>query len=324
MIKSFGFSGDSQFFYKKADFIKKYFYNACMVIGALFIALGGDFAYDLDKTLTLLKEAKNIDGWILPILFNNWFLFLVGGIFLIIGSLGNHNDNQTLLSENNKLSLENQKLESLEEELNFSKEENETYLAQLQDKHQELIQSWLKTLYNHLKLTSKDRITIYFVQKKEFTLLGRYSSNPKIKEVHNQKFPINQGVISLCWQHGTYKENDCPSFYEKEEEYYEYMLDEYNYGRDKMSTLTMKSNKYFGVSIRDVDDTLGVILFESCDKTQKKFDTICATINSYCSKYESYLSKFVKDAIELDRLSNVKISDNIDDEALEILGGDDE
>ena len=56
--------------------------------------------------------------------------------------------------------------------------------------------------------------------------------------------------------------------------------------------------------------------------SQDIFDEKCETIRTYCNRFESYLSKFVNDAIQLDRLSNVKLIDeSVDDEVLKVLGG---
>lgn len=283
------------------------------------MTLGADFAFNSEESQSFLqKNGDTLTNKILVNVFNNWVLLIVGFVVFLFGTIMSHNDSKKLKEENKKL----QDLENLKDRLNFSKEENEALSSKLQKMHDELVRNWLKTLYNNLNLTSYERFSIYFVHKEEFTLLARYSSNPKIQKIRNQKFPLNTGVISLCWQHGEYKEDTCPDFEENAEEYYKYMEEKYSYNKEKIDRLTMKSNKYFGVSIKEADDTVGVVLYESYKLNDKEnFDTNSDKIRRYCKRYESYLSKFVKDAIQLNRESNVKTYEEVDLEALKILGG---
>jgi len=324
MLTSFGFSGKSDFFEKKAIFAKQYIYSFLTVLGALFLALGGDFSYTIQESKKLLNDVNSTGiDYTLAIIGNNWVLFFLGAALLLLGTIGNYLDSKALLSENEKLKEKNVQVSNLESELNSTKEENESLMASLQKKHQELVRNWLKTLYNDLKLTSNDRLTIYFVHDGEFTLLARYSSNPKIRKIHNQRFPLNKGVISLTWEHGEYIEKSCPCYDTEPEEYTKYIETTYNYNSEEIEHLTMKSNKYFGLSILDADDTVGVIIFENCeDGKHEGFEKNSATIRRYGKRYESYLSGFVREARRLDRLSHVQNGNrSVELEALEAISG---
>ena len=287
------------------------------------MTLGADFANDVETTKQIIQDANTtIFGEIIAVASNNWVLLFLGLFLLLYGTIGNYIDNQNLLNENKKIISQDMKINSLNLQLNSSIEDNEQIISKLQEKHHELVENWIKNLYNSMDLIASDRLTIYFVYKQEFTLLARYSSNPKIREIHNQKFNINTGVISLCWQEGTYKEETCPKFSSNNTAYYKYMKDKYNFSKIKIDSLTMKSHKLYGVSINEADDRLGVILYENNKEDDiEKFNQICDKIQRYCSRYESYLSKFIQDAIKLDRLAQVKFNNkSVDDDILAELG----
>jgi hypothetical protein len=319
----FGFTGKSNFFQDKANFLKHYFYQASTVVGTLFMTLGADFANDSTTTKKILEDTNTtISQDVLAIVSNNWFLLVIGLLFLLYGTIGNYIDNKKLAEDNKNIQSKDLKINSLNQQLSSTIEDNEQLMSKLQEKHQELVENWLKNLYNNLDLISYDRLTIYFVQNQDLTLLARYSSNPVIREIHNQRFPINTGVISLCWQHGNYKEIECPSFEEEQDKYYSYMKEKYNFTKQKIDSLTMKSHRFYGVSINEADNRLGVILYESNDKKEvENFNQICDKIGRYCSMYESYLSKFIQDAIRLDRLSQIRFDNkSVDDDLITELG----
>ena len=319
----FGFTGKSNFFQDKADFIKHYFYQASTVTGTLLMTIGADFANDTTVTQQVLKNSNTtITQEFFAIISNNWFLLFIGLLFLLYGTIGNHVDNKKLSEDNKNIQSKELKINSLNQQLGSAIEDNEQLMSKLQEKHQELVENWIKNLYNNLDLIANDRLTIYFVHKKEFTLLARYSSNPIIREIHNQKFNLNTGVISLCYQHGTYKEIKCPSFTDNTKAYYKYMKTKHSFTKNKIDSLTMKSHRFYGISINEADNRLGVILYESVSgKEIDKFNQICDKIGRYCSMYESYLSKFIQDAIKLDRLSQVKFNNSsVDRDLINELG----
>ncbi|MFP3416232.1 hypothetical protein SB773_32855, partial [Bacillus sp. SIMBA_074] len=85
---------------------------------------------------------------------------------------------------------------------------------------------------------------IYYEHDEEFYLLERYSKNPTYAKVHRQKFPLNQGVISKAWEHESHIESGCPHS-NSYEEYVKYLDEHYEYKKEKIDTLTMKSCRYY-------------------------------------------------------------------------------
>ena len=78
----FGFTGKSNFFQEKVNFLKHCFYKASTVVGTLFMTLGSDFANDSTITKKILEDTnKTIYQDMSAIVSNNWFLLVIGLLF---------------------------------------------------------------------------------------------------------------------------------------------------------------------------------------------------------------------------------------------------
>lgn len=58
------------------------------------------------------------------------------------------------------------------------------------------------------------------VMKRNLQALSRFSQNTLYDKIHNNKFPLNQGVISKSWQHNEFIENNCPLYNENSKRNY--------------------------------------------------------------------------------------------------------
>ncbi|AGR76484.1 hypothetical protein A7H1H_0149 [Aliarcobacter butzleri 7h1h] len=318
--KIFGFSSNKEI---KITFLFKYFYHILTVLGATLMAMGGDYAY----TLTEAKEicnGKSVCFW--PYIFNNWVCLIVGIILGITGLIYNNKDMNFLKEDNERLKKENRKLNKIESDLNSSKEDNESLKSNLREKHSDVVKTWLKMISSEIGLSTHERLTIYFEYKEEFTLLSRFSQNKLYNNIHTQKFPLDQGVISMAWQHNEYKETSSPIYKANNNRYFVYM-EKYKYTKERLERITMKSDKLYGIAIQNADDSIGVLLYErisTSDNTENTsdFNQKCDTLKAICIKYQSYLTKYILDAIDLDRSINIDTSrEEVEDELVKILGG---
>jgi len=316
--QKFGYEGKSKIFFNIAEVIHHNIYLIATGLGTLFIAMGGDYSNDIKASKALWNSGHGLQAFI----FNNWVLLIFGIIVLFIGIFGNAKDNKNLKDKNKELENEIKTIDKLRHILDDTKEDNEKLQAELLNKHEEVVRTWLKMISIDCKINTYERLTIYYEDDEEFTLLARYSQNQSYNSVHNQKFPLDKGVISKSWEHNKHRENESPIFTTDEEVYYKYMEEAYGYDRNKLESINMKSDKYFGISIQEADENIGVLLYEKVSQvSDTDFDTKCKSIERNYKKYTTYLTKYVKDAILLDRASSISTSSiSLEDEFLNELG----
>lgn len=267
------------------------------------MTVGGTYA----GNYTFLTNWQSTNGfwqslWL--IVYNPNSALFYGGALFLVGAVGTYKDqdrqNRKMLELNDK----NEELDRTKSALNSAQEELQESKSKTIGLHGELVQTWLKGMSKFLDLDSNSRVTIYYEHDEEFYLLERYSKNPTYAKVHRQKFPLNQGVISKAWEHASHIENNCPhsSSYE---EYAEYLNKAYDYDRDKIDALTMKSCRYYAKAIIDADIHIGVIVFEGTESNFFESD-LENRINDYCRDHQGQLSKFVRDSLSFDKEVNIK------------------
>lgn len=272
------------------EFVRNNIALILLFLSPTFIAIGGDFAFSIDESKELWQNKEYIKAFF----GNNWFFLLAGiviGLFGLI--LGYKKQEKQAEYKNNFLDIE--------KKLNIVYEENERLKSDIDIVHDRLVENWLKCAFNTFSLTSYDRVTIYYEKGNTFYLLARYSVNPTFKKIHSQKFPINKGILSLSWEHGEYKELDCPFYRTNNKGYKTYINDKYQYPKSKIDSFTMKSNLYYGKSIINQGTNIGVILFESINKNPNHLGDKCENIKEFCRSNESYLKDFIDKAIKFDR-----------------------
>ena len=219
-----------------------------------------------------------------------------------------------------ELEVKNKELDNTKSALNSVQEELQESKSKIIGLHGELVQTWLKGMSKFLELDSNSRVTIYYEHDEEFFLLERYSKNPTYAKVHRQKFPLNQGVISKAWEHESHIEKDCPhsSSYK---DYIDYLNTTYDYKREKIDALTMKSCRYYARAIIDADIHIGVIVFEGTESNI--FDNgLIEKITEYCRDHQGQLSKFVRDSLLFDKEVNIKREGkniSVEDELLQMM-----
>ena len=234
-------------------------------------------------------------------------------------------ENQTLkgrvASNENLLNNVNNEVRDLKKAVNEYQENIQFLSNQIYELQNKIAVSWLKQAFKQHEMNSTERATIYFELNKEFSLLARYSPNPELNEIHRQKFPLNQGVISHAWRNGSYIEDECPNFEDDEEIYYDYMSSKYQFDKRQLQNFQMKSCRYVAVAIRNVDDHIGVVVFESIDK-EKLSQAKLQELNEYCETYQPYLAEFIQKSKALEvakRMDSAGTMENADSDMLSSL-----
>ena len=309
----FGYYNDANLILETINYLQRNLYHICTYFGALFIAIGGDFAYSNTETTELFKKGE----YLIPIIWNNYFLLVLGILLGLYGLRGITDDLKALKEENIKLKQLKPELEKLKNKLDITIEDNDKLNSKIKEKHEDLVKSWLKMISLNLELSVDERLTIYFEQQESFTLLARYSQNKNYDKIHNQKFPLNKGVISKAWERNEWIENAAPRYEENNEDYINYMVKEYSYTKKKLNSITMKTDKFFGIAIQEADENIGVLLYEKISGSEKKeitdFNTKCEIIRNKHTSNTNYLIKYVKEAIKLEYLHTINTSEPEDD-----------
>ncbi len=310
MFKHFGFSSNTKILTKIGTVADNGFFILLTVIGAILLTIGGAYAgtFNLSDAIKKSTEASDYANIIFcsPITF-----FLLGGISSLCGGIGSYKDQSKQQKEIKTLKVENGKLPETRKALSATIEQLQQNKSELAHLHTELVQTWLLGTCKQFKLTTNDRVSIYYENDEEFFLLARYSKNPKLSKSHRQKFPLNKGVIGKAWEHGQHIDISCPP-YSSKEPYDTHMKDQYDYESDKVANLTMKSCRYIAKAITDADIHIGVIVFESTnpnfikDEDEGEGDNIKVQLLEYCDGHQSLLAKFVRDGFKYSKEVNLK------------------
>ena len=322
MFNKFGFSGNSDFFKDLGDRIGKGLFILCAAIGTVLLTVGGAYA----GSYTFSTNWQSTTGfwsslWL--IVYNPNSALFSGGLLFLFGATGTYKDQDRQNKKMLELNAENEELGNTKSALNSAQEELQESKSKIIGLHGELVQTWLKGMSKFLELDSNSRVTIYYEHDEEFFLLERYSKNPTYAKVHRQKFPLNQGVISKAWEHESHVESQCPHS-NSYEEYAKYLVENYEYKREKIDALTMKSCRYYAKAIIDADIHIGVIVFEG---TEINFfdNNLENKITDYCRDHQGQLSKFVRDSLLFDKEVNIKREGkniSVEDDLLQLMEGE--
>ena len=285
-----GFTGNPKpifdWLYSKAITLAKWGHSILLFLGTALFSLSFKFFPRLDqisveefaskicsgKAIEEQNDCINSINWVDVVIHGDSKLFvwiaIVGFIFLVWGAIGNLLDKQ-------ELSKRAEKLPALRDKVNDAERNIEELRSNLEEKNKELARSYVEYLNNKLGLSTEDRVSVYFKHDEHFYLLTRYSSNPRYNEVNRTKFPYNHGVISKAWENGEYCEADCPKYEDEPDNYCSHMDEHYDYGEDKVDSLTMKSHRFYGIGIAKQGKTIGTLLVESvnCERITEELKT---------------------------------------------------
>lgn len=323
----FGFTGSSTAIIDFSKKLGQWWYIFIAAVGSAVVSIAASLAtsYDFQAKLDTFKTLSGLDyafKYCLIALSSPWFWLIIGIFMMMYGGKGTFDDQKNLNDENLRLKNENQKVAELREQINSISEDSELLQNDLADLQVKLVITWLKGSSRQLKLNTKTRVTIYYYVQEHFYLLARYSTNPILAEVHRQKFPRNQGVISKAWEHGFCVDtNEIPDYHTNKENYNNYMNATYGYSEVNVDKLTMKSCQYVAIAITEADRNIGVIVFETEQKgyfTKSKV----TEIKRFCTTYQGYMVDFINGGVKYDK--SVKVQKrpemSVDEEFINTLG----
>lgn len=269
-------------------------------------------------------EGNGVAEFIAYILTNPVIALFVSIPLLIVSEVVSNRRKKDLEKKNKDLERENDSVPPLKEKIDKSQEDLQALKSDMCQLHQSHVRTWLKGIFKQIEFDTYVRASVYYENSDSFSLLARYSLNPALAKSHKQKFQLNQGVISQAWQHGEHLDNKSPSYDSTPKEYTAYMLSKYKYTEEQLEKINMKSCTFFGLSITQADENIGVVLFESLMENAFSEEIVCK-IKDYCHHFESHLCSFVRDGIGYDQSISVQKSaavfNDVNAGILEELGG---
>ncbi|WP_066167541.1 hypothetical protein [Aliarcobacter cryaerophilus] len=286
------------------------------IIGIGCLAIAGAFGNNWDET----RELWFNKNYLSAIFSAKSSYFILGIVFYGIGTFLSNKENKELFQENKQLKESNKSIENLRDKIDSLENEKFDLNSEISMKHEELVITWLKLITKEQRLTINERLTIYYEHNKEFTLLARFSNHTQYTKIHKQKFPLHKGVISKSFNEIKCIENNSPIFEKDNEKYYNHMIEKYKFSRTEIESITMKSNKLFGLAIKNADDSIGVLLYEGVGDIEN-FEDKCDKIEEHYKGYSDYFKKFIEDAKKLDKSNNKTNIRKDENELMKELGG---
>ena len=208
--------------------------------------------------------------------------------FLILVSLGLYIPSIIKIIKNKKRSSE---LEKSIEKLTQEKEAFENSILKYQEGFVNFFNSYLALIFNKLELSDDERISIYHHQKDHFSLLCRYSTNPKFIKKGRPTYPDNQGFIGIGYQKGFLHINNLPNPDNQLDRYTEEVSRQCEIKDDVLRNLSMKSRSYSVYAIEHPikKNRLAVVVFES---NKYNFDK-CSEINVLLSELAEQVVSYI-------------------------------
>jgi len=134
----------------------------------------------------------------------------------------------------------------------------------LQEKLESIPERVVKSLFYYLKFNFNERVTIYRFDGDNFIPTGRYSKNVEYKKSGRDKYPRNEGFISLAWNNGEFDIDQLPDPANRSVRYIQKIKSCCLVDEAVINSMKMKSRAYYCITLDDEhDDPIAVIVFES-------------------------------------------------------------
>jgi len=193
-------------------------------------------------------------------------LLLVSVLCLVWGALGSHFTSALVSREFKKLNVA----------FNLLKQESES--KSINCYH--LFSNWLYSYSNHLGLEANERVSLYKLDMDMFSCIGRYSENELYNSKPSRLYPRSQGGISQAWELGTFEDTEAPDPNDNIELWVNYNIEKYNFTREELSNIRMKSRSFYGVRLKNSqNNTVAVVLFESIEPNGLPFGKLKRLLN---------------------------------------------
>jgi hypothetical protein len=171
----------------------------------------------------------------------------------------------------------------------------ENQIQRIHKNYSEVFNEHLAYLFFKLELTDSDRISMYKYKDGKFFIIGRYSTNPKLKQIHRKFYNSNEGLISKAWSLGEYFINTgVPDYGKKtrsQQQVYSFFNNIAPISKETFDKITMKSKSLFLKSFMNTKgiDRASIIVIES--EKSKAFEQL--DIDKVLFEEEQKLISFV-------------------------------
>lgn len=238
-------SAKDNWLHRVADFLSDYGSETLSVVASMLLAVDG-VLFSLDTNLTFC--------W-MPIRCFAWILLGISVVMSIYTHYRTVIKSKSIVSLENSLSVQAEKIQLLESTIEKYGEENYT-----------LFKYVLISLSKSLGFNGTDRVSIYKKQKDKFQIMGRYSINPEFDKINRRYYPDDEGFIAKALRNGEFFVDDLPEFREgNKEEYYKSVMKLCSIDKDVLKNINMKSRTVYCKALTDAAGTerKAIVVFES-------------------------------------------------------------
>ncbi|WP_437597595.1 hypothetical protein WMF28_33495 [Sorangium sp. So ce590] len=186
---------------------------------------------------------------------------------------------------------------TLDERVADEREKMGDAVEKLRSNYTDMLDTQLSILSNALRLTDKERVSVYMRSVNVFVTFARYSRHPTFTERGRKLYPATEGVIARAWADGSAIEMDLPDPERKEAEYRKVQGKRCGMPAASLSSIRMRSRSYAAFAIDDIADIrrVAVIVFESTspslpvDEIRKELaDGEARRIAEFINRYKAY------------------------------------
>ena len=212
------------------------------------------------------------------------FLYSAGGFF--IGNL-------TFFIEKVRANGKIRKMENKNSSYYNRIEELEINSSAMELDCEKLFSHILHGSFEALNLTKTFRVSLYYLEDKNFICLSRFSKNQKHKEKPNRLYKRDQGCIGSAWENGFCITENLIDPNNNFGKYLIQVESKLNLPRNISENIKMKSRALLGIGIKDpaTDENIGVVVIETTNRylsSNKNKDTILvAKIRKYFENGEN-------------------------------------
>lgn len=188
----------------------------------------------------------------------------------------------------NKQLKKSKTIDTLEKnkKLQYIKIQNlENQLSKINNNSIEIVEIHLAYLFEKMKLTNNERITLYKCINDEFFILGRFSSNPEFKKRGRNNY-IKEGLIFKAWQETKFfKNSGIPMADTKKNKfksgYYKTVNEIAPIDEKTVWEMQMKSRSFYIKALKDLMnlEQTSIIVIESINEKAFEEDIIDQALN---------------------------------------------
>ncbi|EOX4834751.1 hypothetical protein ACG9VV_004336 [Vibrio alginolyticus] len=213
-----------------------------------------------------LLEIMQVSDWLICLFVLSVLALLWGSVAPNIALRTKKKQIEQLVTDYNSLSQDHDSLKS-------------NYEEKLLDCYQ-IFSDYCLTLFNQLKLSSNERISIYTLELEHFRCIGRFSSNEEFKSKPDRMYAKSIGVLGHSWVIGAVSEVSSPCPKENLDRYVDYHHDKYDVPRELIIESSMKSRAFCAVRVTDSKQrAIAVVIVESTEGNGLPFSKISRYLN---------------------------------------------